>query len=220
MDYKTLAEQTANTLNDFMASLPAGQQEIVAAAFKELLASNVADNAPAAGDQAPDFVLPNVRGDRLSLSAALDSGPVVLSFYRGSWCPFCNLELNALQQRMPEIRACGARLIAVSPEKPDSSLNHAEKMGLEFDVLSDLGNQVAQRYGLVMQVAESMRPLYLEWGLNLPAANGDDSYEIPVPATYVIDRRGTIQAAYVDKDYTRRMEPAQIINALQSIKTP
>lgn len=220
MEHNTLAEQTSNTLNDFMTSLPSNQQEIVVAAFRELLSSTIADKAPGTGDKAPDFSLPHVRGHRLSLSEALGSGPVVLSFYRGSWCPFCNLELNALQQHMPEIRACGARLIAVSPEKPDSSLNHAEKTGLEFDVLSDLGNQVAREYGLVMQVPQSMRPLYMQWGLNLPLANGDDSYEIPVPATYVIDSQGTIRAAYVDKDYTRRMEPIDIIDSLQAIKTP
>lgn len=217
MEHNILAEQTGEALADFMTALPSGQQKIVAAAFKELLSSTIADNAPGTGDQAPDFSLPCVRGDQLLLSEALDSGPVVLSFYRGSWCPFCNLELNALQKRMPEIRACGARLIAVSPEKPDTSLDHAEKLQLEFDVLSDLGNQVARRYGLVMHVPESMRPLYMEWGLNLPAANGDESYEIPVPATYVIDRQGNIVAAYVDRDYTRRMEPAAIIEALQAL---
>ncbi len=217
MEQSTLAAQTQKTLQDFVSALPEDQQAIVATAFRELLSSSVAAAAKTSGDAAPDFVLPNVRGGSLSLGEALADGPVVLSFYRGSWCPFCNLELNALQQRLPDMRACDARLIAVSPEKPDASLSHAEKLDLEFDVLSDPGNRVANEYGLVMSVHESLRPLYLEWGIDLPAANGDDRHELPVPATYVIDRDGLIRAAHVDKDYTKRMEPEDILAALRTL---
>jgi len=142
---------------------------------------------------------------------------MVLSFYRGSWCPFCNLELNALQTMLPEIKACGARLVAISPELPDNSLSHAEKLGLEFDVLTDLGNRVAREYGLIMTIHETLRPLYLQWGLDVPAANGDESYELPVPATYVIDKNGTIRAAYIEKDYTKRMEPLAIMESLKQL---
>ena len=163
-------------------------------------------------NRAADFELPNVRGGRLSLHGALEEGPVVLSFYRGSWCPFCNLELNALQARLPDIRTAGGRLIAVSPEKPDASLSHAEKLNLEFDILADIGNRTARDYGLVMTVYESLRPLYLQWGIDLPAANGDTTYELPVPATYVIDSAGEIRAAY-----TKRMEPEAIVAALRAI---
>ena len=213
----TLSKQTEQALNEFMASLPGEQQTTVANAFQELMASTVTSNAINIDDQASPFELPNVRGGSLSLSTVLQDGPVVLSFYRGSWCPFCNLELNALQAMLPEIKACGARLIAVSPELPDNSLSHAEKLGLEFDVLTDLGNEVARDYGLVMAIHETLRPLYLQWGLDVPAANGDDSYELPVPATYVIDTTGTIRAAYIEKDYTKRMEPAAIVDALKEL---
>ncbi|HHH44073.1 MAG TPA: AhpC/TSA family protein [Gammaproteobacteria bacterium] len=217
MEQPTLAAQTQQTLQEFVSALPEEQQAIVGAAFQELLSSSVAAAARTSGDPAPDFVLASVRGGSLSLREALADGPVVLSFYRGSWCPFCNLELNALQQCLPDIRTCGARLIAVSPEKPDASLTHAEKLDLEFDVLSDPGNRVANEYGLVMSVHESLRPLYLEWGIDLPGANGDDRYELPVPATYVIDRDGIIRAAHVDKDYTKRMEPDDILAALRTL---
>ncbi|VAW82553.1 AhpC/Tsa family protein GSU0066 [hydrothermal vent metagenome] len=213
----TLSEQTQQTLNNFMASLPDDQQATIGNAFQELMASAVATKALSINDQAITFELPNVRGGDLALSTAVQEGPVVLSFYRGSWCPFCNLELNALQSLLPQIKACGARLIAISPELPDSSLSHAEKLGLGFDVLADVGNKTARDYGLIMTIHESLRPLYLQWGLDVPAANGDDSHELPVPATYVIDTTGTIRAAYIEKDYTKRMEPAEIIAALQQL---
>ncbi len=217
MNQTTLSTQTRQALQDFVSALPEDQQETVSSAFEELLSSDVAANAKTTGDKAPDFELSNVRSGTLSIRDALAEGPVVLNFYRGSWCPFCNLELNALQQQLPAIRECGARLIAVSPEKPDSSLTHVEKLNLAFDVLSDPGNRVAAAYGLIMTVPESLRPLYLQWGIDLPAANGDDSHQLPVPATYVIDRSGIIRAAYVDKDYTKRMEPEAIVDALKAL---
>lgn len=209
-----LSQQTEQSLNDFVAALPQDQQAIVGQAFQELLASSVAAEARNVGDRALDFELPHVKGGSLSLQSALQEGPVVLSFYRGSWCPFCDLELNALQARLPDIHAAGARLIAVSPEKPDSSLSYVEKRNLAFDVLSDLGNRTARDYGLVMTIHELLRPLYLQWGIDLPAANGDDSHELPVPATYVIASNGEIRAAHVDKDFSKRMEPDDIVQAL------
>jgi peroxiredoxin len=213
----SLLEQTEQTRDAFISALPGDHQATVALAFEELMASQVAAGARNVGDRAVDFELPNVKGGSLSLGTALDQGSVILSFYRGSWCPFCNLELNALQARLPEITARGARLIAISPENPDASLSHADKLNLEFDVLSDAGNHTARSYGLIMTVHEKLRPLYLQWGIDLPAANGDDSYELPVPATYVIAPNGEIRAAYVDKDYTKRMEPAAIIAALDAL---
>ena len=217
MNQATLSMQTQQALQDFVSALPEDQQKTVSSAFEGLMSSTVAADAKTTGDKTPDFELSNVRGGTLSIQSALAEGPVVLSFYRGSWCPFCNLELNALQQKLPEIRECGARLIAVSPEKPDNSLTHIEKLNLDFDVLSDPGNQVAGVYGLIMEVPETLRPLYLQWGIDLPAANGDDSHQLPVPATFVIDRNGVIQAAYVDKDYTKRMEPEAIVAALKAL---
>jgi len=217
MDQATLSVQTRQALQDFVSALPEDQQKTISIAFEELLSSTVAADAKTTGDKAPDFELSNVRGGTLSINDALSEGPVVLSFYRGSWCPFCNLELNALQQQLPAIQDCGARLIAVSPEKPDASLTHAEKLNLGFDVLSDPGNRVADAYGLIMTVPETLRPLYLQWGIDLPAANGDDSHQLPVPATYVIGRNGTIHTACVDKDYTKRMEPAAIVEALKAL---
>jgi peroxiredoxin len=108
-------------------------------------------------------------------------------------------------------------LIGVSPETPDNSLTTTEKHGLEFEVLSDIGNRTARDYGLIFTVYEEMRPLYLKWGLDVPACNGDDTWELPVPATYLIDTHRVVRAAHVDKDYTKRMEPTQLLEALKQL---
>jgi len=214
-----LNEQTQQALSEFIASLGTEAQQTVGGAFAKLMDSDVAAKAKSVGDHAPDFNLPNVRGGETRLSELLKQGPVVVSFYRGGWCPFCNLEFKALHDCLPEIKALGATLIGISPETPDNSLSTVEKHGLQFEVLSDQGNAVARDYGLVMVLFEEMRPLYREWGINVPEANGDESYELPVPATYVIDPKGVIRAAHVDKDYTRRMEPADILAALRELKS-
>ncbi|MEA3413445.1 MAG: peroxiredoxin-like family protein [Pseudomonadota bacterium] len=213
----TLGEQTARVRDEFIASLPESDREIVVQASMDLMASNITDAAIRVGDAAPDFELPDSTGSRLKLSEALARGPVVLNFYRGGWCPYCCLEFRALQARLPEIRALGATLIGISPETPDTSLDTWEKHALDFEVLSDVGNRVVREFGLLFRVGESMRPLLLKWGMDVPAANGDETWELPVPATYVIGRDGVVRAAYVNNDYTQRMEPSDIISALKDL---
>jgi peroxiredoxin len=217
-DNASLADRLGETVESFMSSLADEDARITGGSFEKLAASQTAENALAVGDTVPDFTLPNVSGDPVSLHDLLDKGPVVLNFYRGGWCPFCNLELQALQARLPEIRALDATLVGISPETPDNSLTAIEKHQLEFEVLSDVGNRIARSFGLLFTVYEEMRPLYLKWGLDVPASNGDDSWELPVPATYVIGRNGVIHAAHVDKDYTRRMEPDAVVTALQELQ--
>jgi peroxiredoxin len=215
----SLSDQLGETVSTFMSSLPDDEAQIVGASFEKLHASHTGENAITTGDIAPDFTLPDATGAAVNLRNKLNEGPVILSFYRGGWCPFCNLELQALQALLPEIRALGANLIGISPETPDNSMTTAEKHRLEFDVLSDIGNKTARDYGLIFTVYEEMRPLYLKWGLDVPASNGDNSWELPVPATYVIDTSCVARAAHVDKDYTKRMEPEQIMTALRNIRT-
>ncbi len=214
---KTLAEQTQETVEAFIGGLTADVQQTVGEVFERLLNSNITDQAKSIGDIAPDFALPNVSGGQTRLSELLANGPVVISFYRGGWCPFCNLEFKALHDKLPEIKALGATLVGISPETLAVSKQTVLDHQLEFEVLSDEANHVARDYGLVMVVDEAIRPHYEQWGIDIPAANGDDTFELPVPATYVIDRDGVIRAAHVDKDYTRRMEPADIITALKAL---
>jgi peroxiredoxin len=212
----TLLEQTQKLTEEFMADLPDEARNTVEQAFAQIMAAGFGADALREGDQAAEFCLPNVRGGETRLSELLAQGPLVLSFYRGGWCPFCNLEFKALHDVLPQIRGLGAKLVGISPELPDNSLSSVEKHQIQFEVLSDVGNKVARQYGVVMDVPDIMRPLYLQWGLDVPAVNGDDSWELPIPATYVINTDGRIVSAYINPNYTERMEPADIIAALQT----
>ncbi len=179
--------------------------------------SGIVQKALCDGDKAPDFSLSNLRGTHIRLSQAWAGGAVVLSFYRGGWCPYCNSELRGLQEILPEIKRYGASLIAVSPQSPDHTLDTAQRNALGYEVLSDVGNHVARRYGLVFTLPQQLRPIYQNFGIDLPAYNGDDSYTLPLPATYIIDSKGVIRFAYIDADYTRRLEPEAVLTVLHDM---
>jgi peroxiredoxin len=215
---KNLSAQCAAVRDQFISSLAEDQRNTVMAAGQRLAESDVAEHAIDADDTAPEFTLTDTAGRQFLLSDTLLHGPIVLSFYRGDWCPFCDLELKALAEREPEIRNLGARLVAVSPELHAQNQAISGDLNLPFSLLFDEGNRVAREYGLVMQVDEAMRPLYLQWGFDLPTFNGDASWELPLPGTFIIDTNGTVRAAYVNKDYTQRMEPNDIIAALEAIQ--
>lgn len=202
---------------EFMGQVPAEIREAMGRADVELAASNIVASAAKAGDRVPDFTLPNVDGQQVRLSALLKQGPVVLSFYRGGWCPYCNLELRALQAHQDAMTALGASLVAISPQTPDESLSTAEKNALAFPVLSDSGSAVAKSLGIAFDLADELRPIYTRFGHALPDRNGTDSWALPIPATFVIDRDGVIAFAFVDTDYRNRLEPADIIAVLQTL---
>lgn len=204
---------------DFMARAPAAVTAAMTRADLALSTSGILDTALKAGDRVPDFALPDARGGMVQLSTALASGPVVLSFYRGGWCPYCNLELRALQKILPAIMDVGATLMAISPQTPDGSLSAAEKNGLAFPVLSDSGSRVAKSFGIAFELADELRPIYAQAGHALPERNGDNSWILPLPATYVIDCDGTVAFAYVDVDYRNRLDPAAIITTLSALTT-
>ncbi|MDX1581514.1 MAG: peroxiredoxin-like family protein [Alphaproteobacteria bacterium] len=211
----SLAEQLEEFNKAGLARVPDEVRETLLKGNAEMIEWGLEKNALKTGDQVPDFELPNATGEKRRLSDLLAKGPVVISFYRGGWCPYCNLELKALQEKLPEITDLGASLVAVSPELPDNSLSTAEKNALSFDVLSDSGNEVARQFGLVFELPAVLKPLYEKMGLDLEKANGDDSFTLPIPATYVIDTDRTILGAYVDADYSKRMEPSDIVAALR-----
>lgn len=169
------------------------------------------------GDRAPEFMLRNAKGEIVDIGALRKKGPVIVTFYRGGWCPYCNLELKAFQEILPEIKAAGASLVAISPEKPDDTLSTAEKNALAFEVLSDVGQKVGRAFGLVYQFTEELRSAYRGFGRNIPAHNGTPGeWALPVSATYVIDRNGTIIYAYTDVDYRDRADPRDVLDFLTS----
>lgn len=209
-------------LQDLLAQnrqlIPAEQLALMDQAMADLANSGMSNRALNVGDRVPDFNLTNAIGQPVQFQDLQNQGPVVLAFYRGEWCPYCNLELRALQQSLPEIQALGATLVAISPQTPDHSLSTTEKHNLGFEVLSDVGNQVARAFGLVFQLPETLRPIYAGFGIDLPAYNGDRSFELPLPATYVVDRDRTIVHAFVNPDYTQRLDPAEILAVLGQLQ--
>ncbi|MEO1374981.1 MAG: peroxiredoxin-like family protein [Cyanobacteria bacterium J06635_10] len=202
---------------EFLEKVPAEAKGIMDDAAEVLAKDFENRQVLQVGDIAPDFTLPNAIGNNISLKERLTKGPVVLTFYRGGWCPYCNLELRAYQQVLPEIRELGASLIAISPQTPDASLSTAEKNDLEFDVLSDVSLNIAKDYGIVFELTEELKALYQKWNLNLPQANGTDDWMLPIPATFVIDQNGRIALAYINVDYTKRLEPETAIACLEKL---
>ncbi|WP_328422178.1 peroxiredoxin-like family protein [Streptomyces sp. NBC_00443] len=197
--------------------IPAEIRDIMQRAGQELADSGRAEHALTVGDRAPRFTLPTATGRHLALDDLLAEGPVVLTFYRGAWCPYCNIALRALQQHHDAITARGAHLVAVSPQIADESLTLTEKHGLAFDVLSDLGSDTAQQYGLAFDLPDDLAAVYDKLGFDLQRVNGGHPRTLPLPATYVIDRDGTIRWAFVNTDYTARAEPVDIITALDTL---
>lgn len=197
--------------------LPDDVQAAMSKGARELAASGLADQALGVGASAPSFALPSAAGPQVALDDLLAEGPVVLTFYRGSWCPYCNIVLQALQRHHDAITARGARLVAVSPQIPDESLSLAEKHALAFDVLSDIGSDVAKQYGIAFDLSAELAAAYRRLGFDLQHVNAGHARTLPFPATYVIDRSGVIRWAFVDTDYRVRAEPADIVAALDGL---
>jgi peroxiredoxin len=201
---------------DFARTAPPGRAALYDAKVEELQRTFPIEKSLKTGDIAPDFNLPNASRRLVSLAELLRRGPAVVTFYRGGWCPYCNLQLRAYQHILGEITALGARLVAISPQLPDGSLSTAEMNGLGFDVLSDLGNRVARSFGLVYALPDELRAALTANNKALPGINGDDSWELPVPATYVIAPDRRIVLAEIELDYRQRLEPDAIVAALRA----
>ena len=176
--------------------------------------SGVLERALQVGDTAPDFILNNQLKEPVRLYDELKKGPVVLTWYRGGWCPYCNITLHYLQEKLPYFEELGASLIALTPELPDNSLNTSEKHNLQFQVLSDVGQGVSKKFGIVYKLTDAVAEIYQN-SFDLHAFNGDQSHELPLAATNVIDRQGIIRYAFLDADYRNRAEPEDILQILK-----
>jgi peroxiredoxin len=213
----SLEQELASFKAEFSRTAPAGRAALYEAKIEELRADFALASAVGVDEAAPDFALPNAAGKLIVLKELLRLGPVILTFYRGGWCPYCNIQLRAYQSVLPQISASGARLVAISPQLPDNSLDTANKNALTFDVLSDVRNEVARSYGLVYSLPEEIRAALRSNNKALPSINGDQSWELPVPATYVIARDQHVALAYIEVDYRKRLEPEALLTCLKSL---
>ena len=211
-------EQTLAQFREQVAdNMPADMLATLQGAIDRLAATQIADKALSVGDSFPAFSLPDANGLQTESASLLAKGPLIVNFYRGSWCPYCNFELQAFQSILPEIHATGGQLIAVSPQLPDLSLSTVEKNALEFTVLSDTNNSLAAQLGIRFDFDPELKSLYEQMQIDLGVFHGSDDWQLPVPATYVIDRNATIVLADIDANYTRRLEPEVALAAFEFI---
>lgn len=211
----SLKEQLAEHRAGWYKRVPPERQAIMQRHIDQLRHGAIARTMLKVGDPAPGIVLNNAKGETVDVTALLKKGPVIVTFYRGGWCPYCNIELKAYQEVLPEIVAAGATLVAISPEKPNDTLSTAEKNALAFKVLSDVGQKVGRAFGLVYDFTEELKTAYHGFKQDIPAHNGPpDEWALPVSATYVIDRNGMIIYAYTDPDYRDRADPREVLNVV------
>jgi peroxiredoxin len=211
----SLKQQLAEYRAVWFKRVPADRQAIMERHI-EHLRGGIAKTALKAGDRAPAIVLGNAKGQTVDVGALLQKGPVIVTFYRGGWCPYCNFELRAFQDVLPEIKAAGASLVAISPEKPDDTLSTTEKNALSFEVLSDVGQKAGRAFGLVYEFGDELKSAYKQFGIDIPGKNGAEEWALPISATYVIDRDGTMIYAYTDADYRDRADPADVLKVLKT----
>jgi len=201
----------------FNAKADSIKKQVYAEGILAVVEAKVTENAIQKGDKATNFTLTNATGEAVTLYDELKKGPVILMWYRGGWCPYCNLTLKAMQDMLPQFEAGGAQLMALTPELPDKSISTAEKNALAFEVLTDNDNTVARDYGVVFKLTDDVKAYY-EKGFGLSEYNGNDKGELPLGATYVIGTDGIVTYAFLDADYRNRAEPIEVLNALT--KTP
>ena len=212
----TLSQQLDEYLAGWMQRVPADRRAAMERHIAHLAETGIGRNAKQVGDQAPDIVLPDASGRTFDVAKLRETGPVIVTFYRGGWCPYCNLELRAYQAVLPRITAAGASLVAISPEKPDDSMSTAEKNALTFPVLSDIGQKVGKAFGLVYSFTDELRTVYDGFKLDIPARNGaPDDWSLPLAATYVIGPDRRILFADTSVDYRRRTDPLDVLQVLE-----
>jgi peroxiredoxin len=212
----TLSQQLDEFLAGWMQRVPADRRAAMERHIAHLSETGIGKNAKQVGDQAPGIVLPDVHGEPFDVAGLLAKGPVIVTFYRGGWCPYCNLELKAYQAVLPRIAAAGASLVAISPEKPDDTVSTAEKNALTYPVLSDVGQKVGKAFGLVYSFTDELRAVYDGFKLDIPGRNGSpDDWSLPLSATYVVGKDGIILFADTSVDYRRRTDPMDVLQVLE-----
>lgn len=212
---KTLNKQLEELVAESKSKIPEDIVKVMQAADLDLAETWIDKNIVGVWEKFPEITLPDATGKQVDINELLKKGPVIISFYRGGWCPYCNLELRELQKFMPEFEKYNARLVAISPETPDNSLDTKQKNKLTFLVLSDKGNVLSRQLKLTFNLKNEIIDIYNNFGLNVEKFNWDRNFELPLPATYVIGTDGLVKFAQANTNYTQRTEPQDIINILK-----
>jgi peroxiredoxin len=214
----TIREQSGQLKANAAEQLPTDVLEVFDRSIEEFLAEGVPAEAVKAGDRLESFTLDDATGKPVSLDQLVEAGPAVIVFYRGGWCPYCNVALRTYQRELlPELGAFGARLAAISPQTPDQSLSTAEKAELAFAVLSDPGSRTARSIGIAFQQADEVLGAQRKLGLDLTQVNAEGSTHLPRPTVLIVDQSRTVRFADVQPDYTARTEVADILAALAAL---
>ncbi len=216
--------QAQNTVNDklkaqkeaFSERAPQQKKDDYEEGIRQVRESGVLDRAKNVEDKAPDFTLSNAMGERVNLYQTLENGPVVLIWYRGEWCPYCNIYLYEVQKQVQDFNKYNATIIAISPAKPDNSWSSEDKSDLKIQVLSDEGSKVAEEYGVLYTLPPKIAEYYQE-AFDIHTVNNDERNMLPLSASYVIDTDGTISYAYLNADYRERAEISDLLSAVKSI---
>ncbi len=203
---------------EFVNRVPESKQAVMRQATESLRNSGILDGTIKVGDKLPAFNLVNQDGTSVSSADLLAQGPLVISFFRGVWCPYCNIELQSLEEWAEAFREAGAHLVTIAPQQATSARKTRDNNSLSFDVLIDQGNAYARSLGLAFSLPEDLRAVYLGFGIDLPEHNGDDSWTLPMPARLVVDRTGTVIYADITPDYTVRPDPSETLAAVRQVK--
>lgn len=206
-----LTEELKRYADASAVKIPQELQTVMGGDIKKVEESQLLKKSTKKGDSLKPFNLPNATGTIVSSDDLLKKGKLVINFYRGGWCPYCNLELKAFQEVLPQINEAGATLIAITPEQPDHSLSTSEKNELEFEVLTDKDNAYARELHLVFQLSKELNEIYKGFGIDLESSNGNTDHELPIAATYVVDTDGTVIYSYLSADYKVRANPTEVL---------
>lgn len=212
----TLSSQLQELVEISNTKFPPQALAAIKTGQEELEALDLQKTARGVGDFLADATLLDVNGEPVSLLELNSEGPLIISFYRGGWCPYCNLELKAYQDILDQIKDAGGQLVAITPEKPDNALTTQEKNALAFPVLTDVGNQLAKDMGIAFEMPTAIQGLLKSFGADLPEINAETGWSMPAPATFVVDANGKIVLADIDVNYTRRLEPSDALAALKA----
>ncbi|PTB38723.1 hypothetical protein M441DRAFT_59960 [Trichoderma asperellum CBS 433.97] len=204
-------------ISSSMTNMPEATANIISEARENVQKQFDVKSTIQPGQVLPEFVLPDARGVPVSSIDLLAKGPVLITFYRGGWCPFCNLALRAYQQRLDDFKARGVTLVAITPEQPDASLSTTEKNELKFPVLTDNGLQLARKLNITWEQPKDLVGVLNGFGADLEKRHGNDSNEMVIPTTLLVDQKGVVRNVYAEADWTQRLEPQEAVNWVNAL---